>query len=543
MNELPIPIAPAKEPDWISVVEVHHDVETGHYTMVVECLVRGGELRKFELPPSLMAEPKRALSFLLDRGVIPVTDMKQPLKEIEELFRKKDIPTVNVVRRTGWLGSDFIFPDQVIGPRQGRLHYRPMDSRQRAVAKRSTYKEWREAFRPLFKSSSALTTLAAAAFVGPLLQPLGRTGFPLLHVVGGSAHARELAVRAALTVGGPSQETEVLPHSAALAQLQATIEVRRDQSVAFRDHPMHDDVGTRRKGLESTAASAVLGSFCSAKDAILGNQRISAFSFDHHSTDAGLASKSTNLVLVPLNPEDLLFDPSDDENVLPEEAALPQLDEMVSKMWGGALPAFVSKLQKDPDAIKRIKDHERKFLDKVHDKGIGASEHQARAFALIYAAAQLAAEFKVAPWDEEHARRAIIRVLRRSAKRQGAAENVADQALRKLASVMRKKDLFPRVEKGNELPDGAQQTAWGIRRKVGKVNVVAVLRDQLDHFIPDGQEQATLRAWAVAGVILLGKDVEHHTKQLQVQGMTPERPNFICFKAKVLRKLVPPKTK
>lgn len=72
MNELPIPVAPAKEPDWISVVEVHHDVETGHYTMVVECLVRGGELRKFELASSLMAEPKRALSFLLDRGVIPV---------------------------------------------------------------------------------------------------------------------------------------------------------------------------------------------------------------------------------------------------------------------------------------------------------------------------------------------------------------------------------------------------------------------------------------------------------------------------------------
>ncbi|MFG1343139.1 DUF927 domain-containing protein [Xanthobacter autotrophicus] len=523
--------APLGQTYWIHVVEAQQDLDTDRCDLLVEFTTRTGGSRRVMLRQELLASPAKILSALHDLGAWPMASLKAEQTSIEAALREPSSP-VPVLHRTGWLGKDFVLPDRVIGSNARGVKFVDDDGRESTFT-RGSHGAWKRTFGQFIRESTVLLTLTAAAFVGPLLAVLGRDGFPLLHVVGGDRKWREMALRTALAVAGPASRNDLLRHNRKVEVHEKELRSRRDLIAAFIDHPSDARTDARQHSLGNTAAAVIAGTFGGPPRNQVGAECLVALSADLHDDEAPIDTMGGSVCLVPF--DEILLDRRE-QVAMNLPTVLRSLEKATSSATGGALPNFIQRLQENIDTInKSVREYEADFISRAATELDADAAPDFRAFALIYAVACLAKDFKVAPWSRKRALAAILATLERSRRVSRPAADMVDQALRTLVDQMENSRIFPLVEEGQGVTVKQAGRIWGIRRTRAGRLIVAVLSNRFEKIAPMRRSEV-LRGLAARGVLLRGKGKGHHGNQIQVQGLA-KKVNFLCFDLAALQDL------
>jgi len=162
-------------------------------------------------------------------------------------------------------------------------------------------------------------------------------------------------------------------------------------------------------------------------------------------------------------------------------------------------------------------------------------------FAVVYAAARLAAELKVAPWPASHPFKCVARLYRRARELVATPEEALRDLLRQLAKNASSMDRFPEVGKGDSLPKHLRKVAWGARGETRDGTLfLAIHSDRFDDLVHPRHHVSPVRSLlAEGGYTLPGKE-GRHVRQIKVQGFgSAEKPYFVCVRLDRLREREP----
>lgn len=517
----------------LRVIEIQRDVDGENPVVILECPLLNGAKRRFHISLEMAGRPSAVAAYLRSEDVVVLPPAPR-LQEILAAASSDPSLLVHVSRWTGWQGKGFVLEEQVIGPNKRKISFVDEEYR-KIVWQRPTAAEWSEAFGPLVVQSKALVTLVSAAFAAPLLKLTGRAGFPLLHVIGGSAGERSVALRTAVAVCNRANVDELLPLGTDLDAHHDQLRTRFDQVGGYVPSPDHD-VARLRKAFEGTAACLLAGRLSRKPDA--GLVRMIGVAADLGTAAEGMIPDRSAICTVPLHRTKGLLDRKRSKRASSAPGDLyEQLNRAINDTAGGAFPAFLQGLCNDRDAVSKIEKYMESFLARMAPKS-GREGCLPDAFAMIYAAGRLAADYDVVPWDKKDVFASVAAIYRRSIRASSSVEEVAERALETLDGKRRDSLVFPQVDQGQRVPKSARGSLWGIRRKVGGHRAVCLLADRLDRLIPVDLQAPVKAIWVGQGILLTRKnDPEHLTQQIAVQGLTPARPRFFCFSAAQLAKI------
>jgi hypothetical protein len=138
----------------------------------------------------------------------------------------------------------------------------------------------------------------------------------------------------------------------------------------------------------------------------------------------------------------------------------------VKDNFGHPIRAFVKQLTSNPERhTRRAIELMERFLQKV---GLGSdpwTRRFATKFAIVYAAARLAAELGVAPWPKRHPLKCIMRLYKRARDLVSTPKEALEGLLNQLAKNASSPKRFPKMKKGDALPAYLTKRAWGVRSK------------------------------------------------------------------------------
>ncbi len=151
---------------------------------------------------------------LLARGATLGTDRKAREHLATFLSQVRSTIRIRAAERLGWSGPVFVLPSRAIGDGDGeRIVYQGAGSPGRAFEQAGSLDGWREHVAAKAVGNSRLALGIAAAFAGPLLEPLGYEGGGV-HFRGASSSGKTTILRAAASVWGP--------HAARMVMWRAT---------------------------------------------------------------------------------------------------------------------------------------------------------------------------------------------------------------------------------------------------------------------------------------------------------------------------------
>jgi hypothetical protein len=150
-------------------------------------------------------------------------------------------------------------------------------------------------------------------------------------------------------------------------------------------------------------------------------------------------------------------------------------------------------------------------------------------FAVVYAAANLAAEMEIAPWPPKHAFKCVARLYRRARNVVATPEEALADLLHRLAANATSKRRFPLLNKSEALHEGARRKAWGFRREaLGTPPNLAVHSKTFDKLVRPRRHASQVRQLLAAGGYTLPGKEGRLVSQLKVGGFGSSRkPYFI----------------
>jgi hypothetical protein len=213
----------------------------------------------------------------------------------------------------------------------------------------------------------------------------------------------------------------------------------------------------------------------------------------------------------------------------------------VEKNFGHPIRTFIGHLVRDPETHTRRAATELidKFLQKVGAGSDPWARRFATKFAVVYAAARLAAELKVAPWPPSHPFKCVERLYKAARALVVTPEESLTALLHQLANNASSTTRFPKVEKGDSLPEELTKKAWGIRHKTQSgISCLAIESKKFDHLIPPHHADQVRKLLAHGGYTIPGKE-GRHVRQIKVQGFgSTAKPYFVCVRLDRLPKQV-----
>jgi hypothetical protein len=209
--------------------------------------------------------------------------------------------------------------------------------------------------------------------------------------------------------------------------------------------------------------------------------------------------------------------------------------------FGHPIRAFLKCLVEDPETYKKkAQTLVDKFICKVGAQTDPWTRRFATKFAVVYAAACIAAEMKIAPWSRKHAFSCIARLYRRALNVVATPEEALADLLQRLAKNAASKKRFPVLKKGMALAEGASKAAWGFRRKTPDTPAnLAIYSETFDKLVRPRKHAAQVRKLVAAGGYALPGKEGRLVTQLKVEGFgSSEKPYFI----RVRRDRLPPES-
>jgi hypothetical protein len=207
-------------------------------------------------------------------------------------------------------------------------------------------------------------------------------------------------------------------------------------------------------------------------------------------------------------------------------------ERAVEENFGHPIRAFIGHLVGDPEThTRRAAGLIDKFLQRVGAGSDPWARRFATKFAVVYAAARPAAELKVAPWPPSHPFKCVERLYKAARALVVTPEESLTALLHQLANNASSTTRFPKVEKGDSLPEELTKKAWGIRHKTQSgISCLAIDSKKFDHLIPPHHAGQVRKLLAHGGYTIPGKD-GRLVRQIKVQGFgSTEKPYFVCVR-------------
>lgn len=207
-----------------------------------------------------------------------------------------------------------------------------------------------------------------------------------------------------------------------------------------------------------------------------------------------------------------------------------QVEKTVATNFGFALRGFLKRVIANPkDAEFWVTLAINEFVDRSGAE-TSFERRLAAKFGLILAAARMASEAGVAPWDRERAEDAILD-LYHSAR--AAIETPDDRIIRLVGQVrdtMKDRSKFPRVKKGQ--PVDPDPTVQGYLKTVEGEKIVALDPDWVRRVVGSQQIQTVIKTLKDKGIVLAGPDGKS-TRQIKIPGLD-RRKRLLCLKRAAL---------
>ncbi len=162
-----------------------------------------GKWRQWAMPMELLRGSGDELrGELLAMGV--VIDPRQRSYLTSYLQNRVPQRRMRCALQTGWAGTSFVLPDEVIGPESAGVIFQSGERAHDEYTKAGTLEEWRNRLAALAPGNPLLLTAISVAFAGPLLARCHIEGGGI-HYVGDSSTGKTTLIEAACSVwGGPN---------------------------------------------------------------------------------------------------------------------------------------------------------------------------------------------------------------------------------------------------------------------------------------------------------------------------------------------------
>jgi putative DNA primase/helicase len=533
--------------DCIRMVSNVHDLDTNRYSVELEFRNTKDEWSSAILPRRITSSGYGALKELLDLGAKLPTGPGAGA-ELGQLLSIVPDKTYQITGKTGWHGKSFVLPDVTIGPDADTLiHASRKSSEQCGLPTQGNLDGWLDGLKVPCRASSYLTFGIGLAFAGPLLHLVGQDEGAIFYLAGESSTGKTLTELAAQSVIERAVRGELLTHDTSNRAIEEACAAHNDLMLVIEEiaRLMGSQAEIRKKFRE--LAHKIVGGGGSRRSAKAKQDpdladlrwRLMSLWSGERSLDPeflGGARERGELVrlievAVPLRAKNGIFDRLKDARLPPAELA-KMAEAAVRENYGHPTRAFVERLVADPDAhARRATELVEKFLQKAE---VGSDPWSLRfetKFAVVYAAARLAAELEVAPWPKSHPLKCILRLYKQARELVVTPEEALERLLQQLAQNA-SWSRFPEFRKGESLPDHVTRRAWGIRRKQRDgTPFLAVHSDRLDKLVNPAHHAARVRTLLVErGYTLPGKE-GRHVRQIKVQGFgSTEKPYFVCVR-------------
>lgn len=531
-----------------------HDIDLDAYSLELRFWKVDGIRNSLTIPRSLTASPQHVVLHLLDAGALLPSDRKAAVELVQRSFLEPAAISRAVTRRGGWHGSSYVTSTGTIGPQAGHLSFiPPNDFKDESIGLRlGSLEGWREGMREACASSSFLVFALGLGYGGPLLDVLNEDEGAIFNFFGRSSGGKTFAARCIHSQAGR-------PRKADLATYDITLRATEELCFARRDWVVVIDEVSRAKGSPEQRREKIRnlafmipsgrGQIRSAKvGGIHDLPNLSWRVLGLTSGEKPLEDQGTRRVAgeqlrhidirVPNTQMGGIFDLVDGEgDDLGRETArlAAALEATIAAHYGFARDRYLERLTWERGAVAaRVARMVDEFVEAVGASTQPWERRLARKFGIVAAGAMLAAEWDVAPFSVDHARRCIHHVYRTARRSIFSVEDETMDVLNAVRGGM-EAGRFPRLPKGTPLPAAMVEEAWGFRRETDGREIVAILPSV---FVAQASSEpsaiAVLDTLIEQGVALAGPDGKRH-RQIAVQGFPRNgRGRWVCLLTKRL---------
>ena len=542
MKKTPLNLA-----DRIRVIANVHDLDTNRYSVEVEFRNTRDEQARAMLPRRITSSGHLALKELLDLGAKLPSGPGAGV-ELGKLLSVVPDRTYEITGKTGWHGKSFVLPDITIGPNANTLiHASRKSGKTREPLTQGSLQGWLDGWRQPCRASSYLTFGIGLAFAGPLLRLVRQPEGAIFYLAGQTTKGKTLTELAGLSAIERANRDLLLTHDATDRLIEEDCAAHNDllQIIDEISRMIGSQAECREKvrrlAHKITGGGGTRRSAKARQDADLADLRwrLTCLWSGEYSLGVEFLGKErargelVRLIEIPVpNAEDGVFDRLSSVELSRTEL-VKNAETAVEENFGHPIRAFIRHLVEDPEThTRRATELINKFLQKV---GTGSDPWASRfaiKFAVVYAAARLAAELEVAPWVPGHPFKCVERLYKAARAQVITPEETLTALLHQLTNNADSATRFPKVEKGDSLPKELKNKAWGIQSEARDGTAfLAIHSDRLDRLVNPAHHAARVRKLlADRGYTVPGKE-GRHVRQIKVKGFgSAKKPYFICVR-------------
>lgn len=537
----------AHDAAWVRPIGLVHDIDNDRFFVRVAFLSVTGNWATTMIARSQLDDPRGAKRVLAGLGADIPDAWLQPLKAA---LTAQDCAVLRSTAVMGWHSDNlYLLPDSAIGKASDLSPLKPVDADR---CTRGSTSAWRDGLASPCSASSFLTFAVAVGFAGCLLRLLGQDEGAVFHFVGESSTGKSLASLAAQSVTERAGRESMRSHDLTDRALEEEAAACNDSLLVLDEIGRVEGTRARRHQRLQKLSYMLCGgqgrrrSEKAVSDLALRNlsYRLLGISSGEELIDgSGIRQRNdgekVRLIGIPIpgREDGGIFDREHSAETRSELASM--VEETVAANFGFPLREFVSELVVREDAEEVAMAYADRFHKRVVPAASPFADRFARKFGVVYAAAMLAADYRLAPWTRKQAGRAIGKIYRRAWEQVRPPTSTAADFLAWLRSHGDDNALFPEVGRGEKVSAEQARTLLGIRREISGRPVIAMLRDRLGDFVPDGQARDVEAALASGGILLPGKEAGRYVRQLRVKGLEPGRRDFLLFDLAEVRRSDP----
>lgn len=421
------------------------DLENNRTYLVVAFRNSHGDMQRITIPKSLLANPKRMIEQLMDKGW-EVDNIKQAVCLIRELHQSEP-PTRNTwqVSSPGWheitsikdIGPLFYVANNGAYCSDGKCNQLVLETcRDSKCNGNGSLQEWNENVAQLCRGNPKLQLAVCAAFAGPIVTLAKQSNFGL-HIAGPSRTGKSTALNVAASIYGDRSfvhgwdATVNALGALALSKNDAILILdeigEADPKVVFDVvYPLINGRERRRLGPNN-----YLQPGRSFSGVVLTNGEYDLRSYLQSGGITAKAGQLARLISIPVFQRHGMFKNLHGHSNGGEVART--LNENATRYYGIAGPAFIQNLLVQPALVQEkirlmINEYAKVLMDTLpnHSQtGNGKEDSVSQSMALVACAGELAIEQGVLAWVEGEALKAVKTCFKAWAKLENKYSNEA----------------------------------------------------------------------------------------------------------------------
>ncbi|MCJ2086454.1 DUF927 domain-containing protein [Methylobacterium sp. E-005] len=543
-------LAPADKPA-VAVHALIHDLDLDSYLLELRFPRIDGVEGTVTIPRSLTAAPHDVRRMLLDAGAPLPSDAKAAAALVQVQLAHEPTITRAITRQGGWHGDSFVTRGRTFGPQAASLSFLASSIfEDPSIGMRhGTFEGWRAGMVPACRASSYLTFGLSVGYAGPLLDLLDENEGAIFNFFGHSSTGKTLVARALHSQAGRAQSSDLPTYGISQRGAEELCFGRNDWAVIFDEAGRTTGTPEQRREKVRNIAFMVPSGRGAIRSARVSRHhelpnltwRLFGISSGERPLDEPGATRLAGEQLrhiditVPRPARGGVFDLIDaegEERGMDAARLAADIEATISANYGLARDHYLDRLAAErPQVVIKIRQIVDDFVTSVGASTQPWERRYARKFGIVLAGAILAADWDVAPFSTEHARRCILAIYRVARQAIVSVEEEASDVMHRLREA-RSQGFFPILRKGDQLPEEKRGVAWGFCREEDGQEILAVLPSVFVGLARSKPSAiAVLDTLAGKGIVLPGLKGKRH-RQIAVQGFPRAgRGRWVCLRS------------